>query len=499
MDNTVLKEKELTLQALKNNEPVLHEEDFLKENKQTKIHDEKIKKQKTQKPKAPKSVKEKNSKKQLALSSLIKGYNKAKKQVIKNKTFGQDEVWLKLDNAALIYPSAKNSTWNSVFRESVYLKKEVDPIKLQKAVELTCKRFPHINVSLKRGVFWYYFQQLKHYPRVQEESDYPCSKFEIGGKNHLFRVLYYKNKISFETFHSLMDGTGAKNILCCLVGAYLSLTQESFQANTIYYNHLDRTNEEEIEDSFMRYADLKKTNSRKSVKTVQASGAIDKRRLNIVSGTIQIDQIKNEAKKYGATITDYILAIYFKAMFKHIKTKGRPLVISVPCNLRPMFESITLRNFASWVNINMKEDLPLNEMLDSIKQQMQAVNKENMLKNINSNVKAQKNWFVRILPLFLKNIALKFSYNKFGEKKYTTVLSNLGKVDLPKNYSENIEKFDFILGPAKFNKIDCAVIGFKDSLTLTFSSCLKERGIERDFFRLLAKENINVCVTSNIE
>ncbi len=441
--------------------------------------------------------KQKNAKPN-TFEGLIKNYSKLK-QVVENKNLRkEDDVWLKLDNAALIYPSAQNSNWNSVFRVSAYLKEEVDSQLLQKALILTVKRFPHINVTLKRGFFWYYFQQLKKYPVALVEDEYPCSKFEIGNKNHLFRVVYFKNRISFETFHSLMDGSGARAILTCLVGAYLSLKVKDFDVSTTYYNYLDKTNEEEIEDSFIRYADLKKTSARASTKTVQASGAIDKRRFNIISGEISIENLKAVTKQYGATITEFILAIYFKAMFKHIKTKGRPLVISVPCNLRNMFESQTLRNFSSWINIQMKEDLSLQNMINNIKEQMREVTPQNMMKNINANVKAQKNWFIRILPLFLKNIALKISYNIFGEKKYTTVVSNLGKLNLPQNYTENIERFDFVLGPAKFNKIDCAVIGFNDKLTINFSSCLKERGIERDFFRLLAKENINVNIYSNI-
>lgn len=457
------------------------------------LHEEKsVKVHKKNKDKKNKPTHEQADKK-------IKHFNKAKEKLVKLKNRDQDEEWLKLDNAALIYPSAKNSDWNSVFRVSVYLNENINPIKLQKATEILCKRFPHINVSLRRGIFWYYFQQLKTFPKAQEENDYPCEKFEIGGKNHLFRVLYFKNRISLETFHSLMDGTGAKNILCCLMGAYLSLTHENFDASTLYYNHLDRTNEEEIEDSFMSNADLKETNPRESIKTVQATGVVDKRRLNIISGEININEIKNKAKQYGATITDYILAMYFKAMFKHITTKNKPLVISVPVNLRPMFKSNTLRNFASWVNIHIDKNYEIPEMIEKIKQQMEIVNKNYMLKNINANVKAQKNWLVRILPLFLKNIALKFSYNNFGEKKYTTVVSNLGKINLPENFVPYVKKFDFILGPAKFNKIDCAVAGFENILTITFSSCLKERGIERDFFRNLANNGINIKITSNIE
>lgn len=415
---------------------------------------------------------------------IVKNYEQAKFSLNKKVRPMQDEVWLKLDNAALIYPSAQNNSWNSVFRESCYLKENIDERVLQKALELTVARFPHINVCLKRGFFWYYFQQIKKYPKVEKEQDYPCKTMETGSGKHLFRVLYYKNRISLETFHSLMDGSGSKIILCCLVGAYLSLKHKTLSVKNLEYNHLDKTNEEEIEDSFWRIADFKKSNSRKSPKCVQASGNTEKGRLNVVSGDVDMQQLKLQAKKYNATITEYLLAIYFKALFKTTITNGKAIVISVPVNLRNLFYSKTLRNFASYINIVFKQDMALEKMIEEIKQQMKVVNKDYMMANINSNVKAQKNWFVRLMPLFIKNIALRFSYNKFGEKQYTTVLSNVGKIDLPEEFSQYIEKFDFILGPAKFNKIDCACAGYNNNICISFSSSLKDRKIEREFLEI---------------
>ena len=124
-----------------------------------------------------------------------------------------DDVWLRLDNAGLIYPSASSEKWNNVFRVSAYLKQNVDPKVLQQALNIVILRFPNMDVTIRRGFFWYYFQGLSEYPLVSLETEYPCRRMELNTKRHLFRVLYYKNKISFETFHSLTDGTGA---LCFL-------------------------------------------------------------------------------------------------------------------------------------------------------------------------------------------------------------------------------------------------------------------------------------------
>ena len=44
---------------------------------------------------------------------------------MKNAMF--DKEWFKLDNAAKIYPAARSSRWNAVFRMAVVMKEEVRP------------------------------------------------------------------------------------------------------------------------------------------------------------------------------------------------------------------------------------------------------------------------------------------------------------------------------------------------------------------------------------
>ena len=64
--------------------------------------------------------------------------------------------WMRLDNAAKIYPAARRNNWSNVFRLSFTLKEEVAPAILQQALEVTVKRFPSIAARLRRGLFWYY-------------------------------------------------------------------------------------------------------------------------------------------------------------------------------------------------------------------------------------------------------------------------------------------------------------------------------------------------------
>ena len=76
--------------------------------------------------------------------------------------------WLKLDNAAKIFPSVTNTRRHNIYRISFELRENVDKDILQKALEIVIKRFDYFNVKLKRGVFWYYFDRNKLKPKVYE-------------------------------------------------------------------------------------------------------------------------------------------------------------------------------------------------------------------------------------------------------------------------------------------------------------------------------------------
>ena len=130
--------------------------------------------------------------------------------------------WMPLDNAAKIYPAARRQNWSNVFRMSATLTEDVDIPILQSALDVTVRRFPSIAARLRRGVFWYYLEQLPDVPQIREESCYPLtpmSKEEI--RRCAFRVIVYQKRIALEVFHSLTDGSGALIFLKTLLAEYL--------------------------------------------------------------------------------------------------------------------------------------------------------------------------------------------------------------------------------------------------------------------------------------
>ena len=121
----------------------------------------------------------------------------------------EPKKWMRLDNAAKIYPAAKRRNWTNYFRLSATLTEPVDVQVLRAALDVTVRRFPSIAVRLRRGVFWYYLEEISKAPAIEEDKSYPLVHVPFDDvRRCAFRVLVYKNRLAVEFFHAVTDGTG---------------------------------------------------------------------------------------------------------------------------------------------------------------------------------------------------------------------------------------------------------------------------------------------------
>ena len=132
--------------------------------------------------------------------------------------------WRKLDNAALAFPLVTGKNDTRVFRFYCQLKEEVNGEILQAALDQTMEKYPLFQAVLRKGLFWFYLEHRDIRAVVKPETEPPCSRLYIPDKKSLlFQVSYDKNRINFEVFHALTDGTGAMHFLQELVQDYLIL------------------------------------------------------------------------------------------------------------------------------------------------------------------------------------------------------------------------------------------------------------------------------------
>ncbi len=417
--------------------------------------------------------------------------------------------WLRLDNAAKIYPAARRKNWSNVFRQSVTLVEEVDTDILSTALSVTIKRFPSIAARLRKGVFWYYLEQLDSTPKLQPEYSYPLtfmSKKEM--RRCAFRVIVYKNRIAVEFFHSLTDGTGGLIFLKNLVAEYL---EQRYKIIIPFENGvLDRKSaptEEELEDCFPKNAGAvplsrKDTNAWHMYGDPQGDGF-----LNLVCFKIPVADALKLAHEYNSTLTVFMSAVIMLALTR-LQNEKNPIVkrqklikLLIPVNLRSLYKSNTLRNFAMYTIPEIDPRLgeySLSEICEVIKHKMGLdFTAKHMSQVIATNVGDEQNPLVRLIPLPLKNAVMKAVFDTVGERKSCLSLSNLGKIRVPSVMEKYIERFDFILGVQAAAPYNCGMLSFGDTVYVNFIRNIKDAELERHFFEILRELGLSVTVESN--
>ncbi len=417
--------------------------------------------------------------------------------------------WLPLDNAAKIYPAARRPNWSNVFRLSATLTESVDTAVLQTALDITVRRFPSIAVRLRRGVFWYYLQQLSDVPTIREESSFPLTRMSRDETRACaLRVIVYDRRIAVEIFHSLTDGNGALIFLKSLVAEYLQQRYGvHIPAEHGVLGRLEEPSEAELEDSFQKYAGTLSA-SRKENTAWHLSGTPETGDfLHLTCLEIPVKEALAQAHAYGVSLTSFLCAAMMMALQEmqraHIpeRKKRRPIKVLIPVNLRNVFESRSLRNFALYTTpeiLPQLGDYSLEEICRVVHHQMGLdITPQQMSMKIATNVSSERLMAVRVMPLFIKNIVMKAIFDTVGERKSCLTLSNLGAVKLPEAMRPFVERMDFILGVQANAPHNCGVLSYGDTLYINFIRNIKESELEDHFHRVLRDLGLSVTVRSN--
>ena len=417
--------------------------------------------------------------------------------------------WVKLDNAAKIYPAARRKNWSNLFRQSVTLTENIDVRVLQNALDVTVKRFPSIAARLRKGAFWYYLQQVESAPQISEEHSYPLVFMDREEmRKCAFRVIAYENRIAVEYFHSLTDGNGALVFLKSLTAEYL---EQKYRVSIPFENGvLDRRElpkEEELEDSFLKYAGNVPA-SRKDTNAWHMSGEPQKDGfLNLTCFQIPVKPALELAHKHNATLTVFMSAVMMKALLnlqneKNPNTKRQKRIkLLIPVNLRNLFPSNTLRNFAMYTIPELDPRLgaySFDEICKIIQHKMGTeFTEKHMSCVIATNVNDERNPLVRLIPLPLKNAVMKAIFDSVGEKKSCLTLSNLGQVKIPEAMAQYVRRFDFILGVQADAPYNCGMLSYGDTIYINFIRNIQDAELERHFHAVLQEMGLPTVVESN--
>lgn len=409
--------------------------------------------------------------------------------------------FLPLDNAAKIYPAAMTKKWNAVFAISVYLKEEVNKDKLREAVEDLEKRFPSFYVCLKKGMFWDYFYKAESLDIITDSKDL-CKPINTNDKKRpLFRIITNGCELRCEFFHAVTDGSGAMEFVKALMLRYLQLCGCQVRDAKSYgiKECKDAPNKSEFEDDFLKIYDGSKGSARKGKKAYQIKIEKEKEGFYRDEVCIPLSNLKKLTKKYDCTVTQFITAAYAMALINiyndDCRSPKKPLIISIPVNLRKYWKSGTLRNFSSFItaDVSPSGNMSFEAVLSEIKKEMgEKISKEQLYSDVCRNVSDEKMLISRLAPSFLKKPVMKTAFRLFGERKYTSTVTNLGSVKLPPEMEEHINMITVTLGETYINPINCAVVSFSDTLCATLSFAGNGFEIVRYFMDILQSNGLKV-------
>ncbi len=416
--------------------------------------------------------------------------------------------WYRLDTAALIFPAIARRDWCNVFRVSASLSEPVDPALLQRAADDLRRRFPSCFVTLRKGFFWYYLEESEHSVQVQSDYAYPLTYMSSRElRRNCLRVLYYKNRIAVEFFHALTDGRGGSVFLSNLVSRYLELKYGLAIPREGLIRDLSREPEsEELEDSFLKNA-AEVAAGRKEEASYRLHGTREARGFKtLTTGVVDTQALLDAAHRYGVTVTALLAAVMTESIIamqngERPRRRQRPVKITIPVDLRRLYNSRTLRNFSLVINVGVDPrygDYRFEELCRSIYHQLcLGATPQNMAGMIAANVQPQQVVALRLAPVFLKNLVMDGVYRRSGESGGSLNISNITNLPLPEVMRPYVQRMEFIIGPQRSYPNNCSVLSYGGKTYINMIRSIRESELERRFFSRLVELGIAVELESN--
>ncbi len=230
---------------------------------------------------------------------------------------------------------------------------------------------------------------------------------------------------------------------------------------------------------------------------------LPKGEMGLMHGYFSVNEIKAVAKKYDVSINEYLVALYAYSTYNvclHRMKPKHPIRVAVPVNLRPYFKSMTTKNFFVMVSAEfdpVKDDYSFEEVIDIIKKDLRRqINKENLEDLFSYSVSNQMRTWMRMMPYFVKSIAMRLVYNQSAMANTTTV-TNIGNIAVDDEYSKYIKQFAACIAMSKGQKLKGTICSYKDTMVFTFSSSYYDTSLQGFFFKHMVEEGINVTVETN--
>ena len=418
-------------------------------------------------------------------------------------------TWLRLDNAAKLYPAKMSPYDTCVFRVYAVLTEPIVPAVLQQSANDLAPRFPTFYVKLRNGFFWNYYEPNTRPLVVRPENGELCGLLD-GRSNHdyLFSVQYDQCRITVETFHALGDGSAAITYLTALVYRYLTLLGHTIDPMGRVATLEQEPSSAEMEDSYEKYytGAQKRATSRGNAYCIKGTPFVLPNQYRVLHGTMDSTKLTDVAHRYHTTVTKYLTALLIQSIWLAGENDSdrltQPICINIPVNMRNILPSQTLRNFSLFFTARMEamDTLrPFTEILARVDREFSRHTRLPALQRLlNANVFIQKSKLISCLPLPIKQLAIAVVSRTITNNHLTSSLSNVGQVHLPDGMVPFVQRYGLLPPLGRDMPLASTVISACGKTEITFMQKIEETDVVRCFFRAMVADGIPVTLTTNM-
>ena len=407
------------------------------------------------------------------------------------------DTWYRLDNIGKFYAAQAGQQSQTVFRYAARMDAPVDPAALQQALDEAIAAFPGFNVHLRTGFFWHYLEQAAEQPQAEPEQLPICAPLHAGRQSVLFRVTYFRDRISFEVSHIVSDGRGALAFFTELLCAYARIAHGEPEKDTTSGNASSLG--ERSEDSFTKHYEKDAARSVRTPKAFRLHGVRDKDEPVYLVYHLPLQPVLAKAKELGCGFTALVIAVVMHACAQDLRAseRGQVIRIGVPVDLRQAFGSSTARNFFGLAYVEWKADdpsEPIERIAASVTRQLKDITRPEALKQrMNQMIKLEKSYGLKFFPVGVKDVALGLA-ERTADREVTTTVSNVGRIELPPGAARHVREMDILTSTTGLNFLVCS---FKDVLSIGISSVIPSSDVPMDFVRTFSSWGIRGRVDSS--
>ena len=401
-----------------------------------------------------------------------------------------DNPALTLDANGKAYLYGSHLSCGCVPRFTVRLDREVDGGALAKAAAETLGRFPQMAVGLAWDKSNYFYIPI----------DLPAPVFPGDGtqvrtmgtedtNGYLFCITYGGDTIHADWFHSLADGLGFLVFLKSLLYHYFRILGLPVEPGDI------RTSDTEFEageaeDAVMKIeprgdGELPHLPAFR-VPGVTTDGDPDD---TVVQIRLPFSKLHGVVKEYQASPVSFICPLFSSAVHEKYcaKEEERPVIASIPVNLRPYFPSKTTRCFIAGAGIPFGRKIANLSFIDILNAEKGLLDFQTQADALAADAKKTAVETLALLdaelPIEDKRSMVRAAIEQASEQT-TYIITNMGRVELPQSMEQYVEEIYPCL-PTALNPFTLAVVSYKGELVLNVAQRSADTDVCERFVEIL--------------